>query len=279
MSIERFIPAESPDAVAPSGPPSHAIAGEGAGRHRRPRARTSVVGVLGELLVTAGVLVLAFIGWQLWLNDLVVGTQAQEEAIAISQEWQKTAGGPVVVAEPERADPGEPVVMGAPGNAEVFGTLIVPRFGADWAWPLAGGVGLEDVLNVRRIGHYDGTQMPGEVGNMVLAAHRTGWGSPFVDANKLQIGDSIFVETEDGWYQYVVRSHEYVTPEGVGVLDPVPQMPGATATDRILTLTTCNPLYSVSERLIVYAVYETWYPRSGGAPAEIAGIVQASAAG
>ena len=62
-------------------------------------------------------------------------------------------------------------------------------------------MGLEDVLNVRRIGHYDGTQMPGEVGNMVLAAHRTGWGSPFVDANKLELGDSIYVETADGWYQ------------------------------------------------------------------------------
>ena len=197
----------------------------------------------------------------------------------VTDHGTPTAGGPVVVAEPERADPGDPVVMGAPGNAEVFGTLIVPRFGADWAWPLAGGTGLEDVLNVRRVGHYDGTQMPGEVGNMVLAAHRTGWGSPFIDANKLQVGDPIFIETQDGWYEYTVRSHEYVTPSGVGVLDPVPQMPGAAATDRILTLTTCNPLHSVSERLINYAVYETWYPRSGGAPAEIAGLVQASAAG
>ena len=103
------------------------------GRRRRPRAKTSVVGVLGELLVTAGVLVLAFIGWQLWLNDIVVGNQAQDEAIALSEEWQKTAGGPVVIAEPERADPGEPVVMAPVGNAEVFGTLIVPPFGADWA--------------------------------------------------------------------------------------------------------------------------------------------------
>ena len=45
--------------------------------------------------------------------------------------------------------------------------------------------------------------------------------------------------------------------------------------DRILTLTTCNPLFSTAERLIAYATFEAWYPREGGAPAEIAGTVQA----
>ena len=275
MSIERVEAAGDP-APARSATAAHTPAPRGAGRRRRRRARTSVVGVLGELLVTAGVLVLAFIGWQLWINDLIVGNQAQEEAIAISQEWQKTAGGPVTVAAPTRADPGEPAVMAAPGNAQVFGTLIVPRFGSDWTWPLAEGVGLDDVLNVRHIGHYTGTQMPGEVGNMVLAAHRTGWGSPFIDINQLQLGDSVYIETPDGWYRYVFRSLEFVTPDGVGVLESVPQMPGAEATDRILTLTTCNPLHSVSERFIAYTVFDTWYPRSEGAPPEIAALVQAA---
>ncbi len=271
-------PADPTASTPRPGDPAHRSAGHGGGRRRRTRPRTSVVGVIGELLVTAGVMVLLFIGWQLWINDLIVGTQAQDEAIAISQQWQKTAGAPATVAPVERADPGAPAVMAAPASGEVFGTLIVPRFGAGWIWPLAEDTGLE-VLNARNVGHYRGTQMPGEVGNMVLAAHRTGWGSPFIDVNRLQLGDSVYIETADGWYRYVFRSLEYVSPSGVGVLDPVPQMDGATPSDRILTLTSCNPLHSVSERLIAYTVFDTWYPRAGGAPPEIAPVVQASAAG
>jgi sortase A len=60
-------------------------------------------------------------------------------------------------------------------------------------------------------------------------------------------------------------------PTGVGVLDPVPQRPDVQPTDRLLTLTSCNPIFTASERIIVYGVYDTWYPRDGGAPPELAG--------
>ena len=46
----------------------------------------------------------------------------------------------------------------------------------------------------------------------------------------------------------------------------MPQVPGATPTDRIITLTSCNPVYTASERIVVYGVYDTWFPRAGGAP-------------
>jgi sortase A len=59
----------------------------------------------------------------------------------------------------------------------------------------------------------------------------------------------------------------------------VPQVTDAAPTDRIITLTSCNPLYSASERVIAYGVYDTWYPRAGGPPAEISGVVSASAGG
>jgi len=246
-------------------------------RRERARRRSTVIGAIGEVLVTGGVVVLLFLGWQLWLNNLVLGNAQQVEAVQLQQSWDKGEG--VAPAPRERADPGDPIVTAVPANAVNFGTLIVPRFGADYARPIAEGVGLEDVLNKRGVGHYPGTQMPGEVGNFALAAHRTGWGSPFLDMNKLQLGDSIYIETEDGWYRYVFRSLEYVSPSGVGVLDPVPQDAGATPIDRIITLTSCNPLNSVSERIIAYGVYDTWYPRSEGAPAEIADLAQVQADG
>jgi sortase A len=240
------------------------------------RRRVSLVGVLGELLITAGVLVLLFLGWQLWLDNLIVGGEQNAEAQQQSIEWNR--GGSVAPAAENRPDPGEPVVAAAPGNAERFAVLIVPRLGADWAKPIREGIGTKDVLNFG-LGHYPGTAMPGEVGNVAFAGHRTGYGSPLFDIVGLQVGDNMYVETADGWYQYVYRSMEYVMPDGISVLDPVPQFPGVAPTDRILTLTSCNPAYSADERVIAYAVYETWYPRAGGPPAEIAAVVTASAAG
>lgn len=249
-------------------------------RHRpatRRHRSFSLIGVLGEIFITAGIVVLLFLVWQTWVNNIVVSTTQRTNALAQSEKWNK--GEAIQLAPEERADPGVPLVATAPGEAVTFGALIVPRFGADYIRPIAESVSLEKVLNVRGVGHYTGTQMPGETGNFALAAHRTGWGDPFFDINKLHLGDSIFVETDAGWYRYLFRSLEYVPASGVGVLNPVPQFDGAIAGDRLLTLTSCNPIYTASERIIAYAVYDTWYPRAEGAPSEIAAIAQAKGAG
>ena len=242
----------------------------------RPKQRVSIVGVFGEIFITAGVLVLAFLGWQVWLNDIIVGNEQQQQAEVLSESWDRGEG--TAPAPIDRPDPGEPLVVAAPANAVDFATLIVPRFGVDWEKPVAEGVGLHDVLN-SGIGHYPGTQMPGEVGNAAFAAHRTGWGAPFGDIGNLQIGDSIYLETADGWYRYVFRSFEYVMPTGVDVLSPVPQVPEAAAGDRIITLTSCNPKTTAAERIIAYGVYDTWYPRDGGPPPEIAPVVATATVG
>ena len=242
------------------------------GRKRQPRRPVIVVGILGELFITAGVLVLMFLGWQIWLGNLIDGSAQKDESVALSQTWNK--GEPVKPATNERPDPGPPVVGTAPGNAEQFANMIIPRFGADYIRPVREGIGVEDVLNLG-VGHYPGTAMPGAIGNAAFAAHRTGHGSPFFDIEKMQIGDHVFIETEAGWYQYSMRSLEYVQPTGVGVLAPVPQAPGVEPTDRILTLTSCNPVFTASERIILYALFDTWYPRAGGPPAEIAALVNA----
>jgi sortase A len=249
-------------------------------RGQRPRTakrrRVSVIGVVGELFISAGVIVLLFLGWQLWLNDLLVGGQQNKQASALSETWGKSeAAAPAGNARP---DPGDPVVETAPDNAVQFATLIVPRFGSDYQRPIAEGVGTEDVLDVG-VGHYPGTSMPGAVGNVALAAHRTTYGAPFSNIADLQVGDSIYIETQDGWYRYVFRSLEYVPPTGVGVLSAVPQSPSAIPTDRLLTMTSCNPKFSAAERFIAYSVFDTWYPRAGGPPPEIASLSQASAAG
>lgn len=239
--------------------------------------RVSVVGVIGELFITGGVLVLLFLGWELWLNDLIVGNQQTEEATEVQKEWaEEWAKGGVIAppAPPDRPDPGEPLVAGEPEYAAQFATIIIPRFGADYVKLVREGVGTSELAD--GLGHYPGTAMPGGVGNTAFAGHRTGWGAPFGPIVNLEVGDSIYVETPDGWYQYIYRSMEYVMPTGVDVLEAVPNVPGLQATDRIITLTSCNPPLTAAERIIAYGVYETWYPRAGGPPPELAAMIPAA---
>lgn len=240
------------------------------------RRRVSVIGVLGEVLVTAGVLILLFLGWQLWWNDAITAGQQSQAASGLSAEWLEEGRADRGDAPPPAPDDyGDPVVMAAPHtDGEAFAVMYVPRFGADSQRRIAEGVGL-DVLNSTElgVGHYPGTQLPGEVGNFAIASHRSAYGGGMHEIEQLQLGDAIYIQTRDGWYTYRFRDLEYVTPESVEVLAPVPHHPDLQPTDRIITLTSCNPLYSTAERIIAYGVLESWQPSSAGAPTEIADVV------
>lgn len=237
----------------------------------------SVIGVIGDLLLTAGVLVLLFVAWQLWIGDAIIGAQYKNEANSLTEQWatdpppplpspsDSSAGSPAPTA-PATADPPE---LPQPGNGEVFGVMRIPRLGADWQFKLAGGVSSSVTLDPIGIGHYPDNAMPGQVGNFAVAGHRGSHGAPFADLPSLRIGDAIVVETPDGWYTYRYRNLEYVQPDGVGVLLPVPQDTQVEATDRLITMTTCSPRYGFSERAIGYGVFESFTPRANGAPASL----------
>lgn len=234
----------------------------------------SVVGVFGELLITAGVLVFLFLGWQLWLNDIIVGDQQNNAAADLAQTWD--SGNFSLNREPTKADYGDPIVDIAPAAAEQLAIMYIPRFGADWMRTISEGTSTTRVLNKNGIGHYDTTQMPGDVGNFAVAAHRTTHGAPFSSIAELQVGDRIYIRTPEAYYTYVFRNREYVSPRGVGVLDAVPQFQGVDPTARLLTMTSCNPKFSAAERIIAYSVLESWQPASAGPPAEIAPLVTAA---
>jgi sortase A len=246
-------------------------------RRTKPRRRVSVVGVLGEILITAGVFVLLFLGWQVWLNDIIEGAAQDHQAQQLSQSWKSSAAptpAPSSTAGSAVPNPGTPVVATAPGNAQKFGILYVPRFGATWERPIAQGVGVSDVLDAIGVGHYPGTAMPGQVGNFAIAAHRHAYGGGFENLHTLHVGDHVYIGTKDGWYEYTFRDIQYVKPTQVNVLQPVPMEPGVAPVDRILTMTTCNPFFSTAERMIAYATFDTWYPYAQGPPPQIAATVQ-----
>ena len=251
-----------------------------AARRGGPRQRrTSVVGVIGELLITAGVIVLLYVVWQLWVGDLIYGAERNATGTELSQEWQDewAAENPDAAATPEPEPAAVPVtapppVLPEPADTEKVGVMHIPRFGSDYAVPMAGGVTRSGTLDPIGIGHYPGTRMPGEPGNFAVAAHRTTWGKPFNRIADLRIGDAIVVETEEGWYTYRFRTLEYVTPNEVEVLLPVPQAMDVPAGTAYITMTSCSPMYSLAERIVAYGVFESFTPRSAGEPASLQAV-------
>lgn len=238
---------------------------------RGDRRRLSVIGVIGDLLLTAGVVVLLFVVWQLWIGDAIIGAQFKDDANNLTEQWAAdppASPAPAVTPAPGATGPAtaEPPAMEQPGNGEVFGVLRVPRLGSDWQFKLAGGVSASVTLDPIGIGHYPDTSMPGQTGNFAIAGHRGSHGAPFADLPSLRIGDAVVVETQAGWYTYRFRNLEYVQPDGVGVLSPVPQTTEVEATDRFITMTTCSPRYGFSERAIAYGVFESFTPRTEAGP-------------
>jgi sortase A len=97
-------------------------------------------------------------------------------------------------------------------------------------------------------GHYEGSPLPCEAGNVAIAGHRTTYGKPFTNLDKLQAGDTIELDTPIGGCIYKVAQAPFVVaPTDISVL--------AATTVRSLTLTTCTPKGSSAQRLVVRATF------------------------
>lgn len=245
---------------------------------RRPVGHR-VLTVVGELLVTAGALGGLFVVWQLWWTDVEAGREQQAvvEELAWAVDTDGT-GAQAPAVEEEPAAGADPPVLAEPPHATTFAILRVPRWGEDYVRPISQGTTRADVLDVLGIGHYEGTEMPGEVGNFALAAHRTTYAKPFHLVEDLQPGDPLVVQTSDAWFVYRVATTRVVLPHEVEVIAAVPGQPEAQPTVAMMTLTTCHPMFSARERFVVHAELDTWQPVSAGVPAALAEL-PAQAAG
>lgn len=261
----------------------------GRGRKVRPVRRgrgVFVVQVIGELLITAGVIALLFVGWELWwtnvqadaLQSKVVKQFAQQfgpPATAAPSAPVPSASAGASSSSPSAApDYGPPKVATAPGHGGTIGIMYIPRFGADYSRPIIEGTS-QDVLDTLGLGHYDSTAMPGAPGNFAVAGHRQTHGAVLDNIHTLVPGDKIYVQTRDGFYTYTFRNEEIVLPTRTDVLLPVPTKPDAKPQQSLLTMTSCNPRFGAQERIIAYSVLESWQPSSAGPPAAIAKQVAA----
>jgi sortase A len=106
-------------------------------------------------------------------------------------------------------------------------------------------------------GHYTGTPLPGQAGNVAIAGHRTTYGHPFYNLDSVKVGDPIVLTTLQGVFVYDATKTLVVSPSDTQVVDNV--------IANQLTLTTCNPRFSATSRLVVQAMlaHSQLFPNSG----------------
>jgi sortase A len=217
------------------------------------------VRTLGELLVTFSVLLGLFIVYQLYYTNVVGRQEMGDEVAAMRKQWAAAAPAPVTsspVSSPTVATESQPVAVPvqAPLVAPTYGgavaILYIPHMSGGTGIPVLEGVEL-DILN-KATGHYPGSALPGQLGNFAVAGHRKTHGEPFRHLDVLRAGDYVYVETAQDWYTYRLDDDPVIIdPRDVGVVDPVPGEPGAAPTRRLITLTTCNPWWASTQRMVV----------------------------
>jgi sortase A len=111
-------------------------------------------------------------------------------------------------------------------RGDLIGRIDIPRLGLSTVIfeGTDGGV-LRDGA-----GHLSGSALPGQKGNVVLAAHRDSFFQPL---RYIQMRDAIDVVTPEGTRHYKVKSTAIVTPDRAEVMAPT--------RDSELTLITCYP--------------------------------------
>jgi sortase A len=193
--------------------------------------------VSGELMITFGLIVLLFAGYEVYGNSAKVQAEQNTLDDELAQQWNDPTVAPSGPVGNAPAAPGKNLV----------GRLYIPKL--DKEWVVVNGVRPQDIRYAP--GHYPDTALPGKVGNFSVAGHRIK--KIFWRLDELGPGDVIGVETRDDWFVYKVTGHEIVKPSAVEVVAPVPDRPGQKPTKALLTLTTCNPKFNNYERLIVHA--------------------------
>jgi sortase A len=186
-----------------------------------------------------GLVIGLFVAWQLWGTSISQHHEQHQLQSAFEASVQKhhhaatTSTGPALI-------PANQVVPVPPEGSPVA-KLQIPAIGLDEI--VVSGTAESDLA--KGPGHYVGTAAPGQAGNVAIAGHRTTNGAPFNRLGQLAIGDKIFLTTLTGErLTYVVsQTPPPVPPSDVTVLDDF--------SDNRITLTTCNPEYSSTQRLIV----------------------------
>jgi sortase A len=219
---------------------------------------SKALSAIGRSFITAGVLILLFVAYQLWGTGIREAQAQDRLERQFNNKLAEATGGdsatvgstspvsgstttetlPVTTAAP----------LAAPPEGEALGKIEIPKI--NLSAYIIEGVSDSDLHNGP--GHYPATPLPGQKGNAAIAGHRTTYGAPFASVDELEPGDTIKITTLQGTFTYGVMrqddgsGHIVVPPTAIEVLNEVPGK-------NLLTLTACHPKYSASKRIIVVA--------------------------
>lgn len=259
------------------------------------------VGNLGKTLITLGILMFAFVAYQLWgtgienaraqnklendFEELLASTppvefdadfaiiesdapdtgvadpaaaDTKDPAVTESVPADSVDAEPVDQAErePALADSGDveaPVLEAQPvvpvedqnipllENGDALARIEIPRIGVNDI--VVAGIETGDLK--KGPGHFPDTPLPGQLGNAAIAGHRTTYGQPFHDVDKLQLGDDIRITTLNGEFTYKVTGQQIVSPADYQVIST------SDPTRATITLVSCHPKWTAQQRIII----------------------------
>ena len=225
----------------PSGPATRLTAlSRPATQRRRIHCRT-VIHVRSGIAVAAAAVVLA-----------AVGASATASTVTTTTSTTTTVVLPVPLDAP--AD-------NVPEPQTLHGRIQIPAIEVDS--PFIEGIRI-NTLDYGP-GHWPGTAMPGQLGNVVVAGHRTSHNADFRRLDELKAGDQVIFDldqsegferddgvpvsvpdpdTYTGKHVYVVHSVEIVKPDAMWVVTQDYR--------HSATLFACHPPGSVAERIVVF---------------------------
>jgi sortase A len=224
-----------------------------------------VLGAIGRVMITAGVLILLFVVYQLWgtgirerqaqdrlerrFNSLVadgggdtIGGSATDATSTTAGPTSSSSNASTTTATiPPVTAPSEALLV---AEGDPVGKIEIPKIGLTAF--VVEGVAVDDLKEGP--GHYPETPFPGQKGNASIAGHRTTYGAPFANVDDLAVGDKIVVTTLQGTFTYGVTDTQIVTPDQVEVLNDFG--------DNRITLTACHPKYDLSHRIVITGTLE-----------------------
>ena len=200
----------------------------------RTRIWLGTLDVVGRALIALGVLLLAFVAYQLWGTGIAESRAQDTLATEFESVVQNT-----------------PTQTTTPLYGDVISQIQIPRIDVD-KFVVAG----VDAKSLQKgPGLFPGSPLAGQLGNVAITGHRTTYGAPFSRINEMTIGDEIIVTTSDGEFTYIVNAEPFiVAPTQIEV---------AQTTDpnsAILTLISCHPKWTSEQRIVVTADLVTDVP-------------------
>ncbi|MGP4043358.1 class E sortase [Streptomyces sp. 2A115] len=224
-----------------------------------------VVRTISELCITVGTLIVLFVVYVLFWTGLKADGAMDDQVALLEEQWSKgsvAAESEAPTSEPTADDPEPPAPY---KDGKPFAVMYIPRLGFTWNKPVLEGTKTNTLK--KGLGHYASTAQLGQEGNFAVAGHRRTYGDPFKDFPRLRPGDAVVLTDGTTWFSYRIDTKPYKTlPTDTAVIDPVPEKSGYTREGRYLTLTTCEPEWGSSHRLIVWAHLDATQPVEAGKP-------------